>query len=102
MNDNPLVLAHLARAYAISGRKGEALKTLDQLKEIYKQSYVNPYCFAIAYAALGEKDQAFERLEKGYEDRAGNMDWLKVDPSLDNLRSDPRFKALLKRMNMPE
>jgi len=55
--------------------------------------------FAKIYAALGEKDQAFEWLEKAYEGREGTLGGLKVNPKMDNLRSDPRFSDLLRRLN---
>jgi len=51
--------------------------------------------------ALGEKQQALDWLEKAYEDRNWWMPWLKVEPRLDPLRSDPRFVALLRRVGLP-
>ncbi|MGH9936876.1 MAG: TPR end-of-group domain-containing protein, partial [Blastocatellia bacterium] len=57
---------------------------------------------AIIYEGLGEKEQAFEWLEKGSEPEAGNLTLLKVDPILDGLRSDPRFKELLNRIGLAE
>ena len=62
---------------------------------------VGTYGIAIIHAGLGEKDQAFEWLEKAYEVRDLGMVFLKVDPTLDPLRSDPRFQDLLRRMNFP-
>ncbi len=53
---------------------------------------------AIIYTGLGEKEKAFEWLEKAYEDRSELMTWLKVDPRLDPLRDDPRFQDLLRRV----
>ena len=54
------------------------------------------------YAALGEKDKAFEWLDRMYEDRKGMLIWLKVDPGLDPLRSDPRFRELARRVGLPQ
>jgi tetratricopeptide (TPR) repeat protein len=102
LNDDPQVLALLGHVYAASGKRYEALRTLDQLKEISKQRYVSAYSFALVYSGLGEKDQAFQWLEQGYQKRDWQMVRLNVDPMLDNLRSDPRFVGLLKRMNFPE
>lgn len=60
------------------------------------------YRVANIYAALGEKDQAFAELEKAYENHDWELFRLKVDPLMDPLRDDPRFKAMLKRLNLPE
>jgi len=102
LNDDPTVLALMGRAYAASGKRDEASRTLDQLKEIAKHRYVPAYAFALLYAGLGEKDQAFQWLERGYQDRAFDMPYLKVDPLIDSLRSDPRFEDLLRRVGLPQ
>ena len=91
-------LAGLGYAYAVTGRRAEAQKVLDQLTDLSKQKYVSAVFRAYIYAALGEKDKAFEWLEKGYEDRSTYT--IKVDPFFDPLRSDPRFADLLRRMNL--
>ncbi|MCH8874801.1 hypothetical protein IH824_18910 [candidate division KSB1 bacterium] len=57
-----------------------------------------PYYMAVIYTGLGDKDQAFEGLEKAYEERTEQLIFLKVDPYWDILRSDPRFSALLAKM----
>jgi tetratricopeptide (TPR) repeat protein len=90
----------LAHAYAVSGKKAEALKIIDELKELSKSVYVAPYSIAIVYAGLGEKDQAFAWLDRAYDDRSGYLTWLTTDPQLDNLRSDPRFADLLRRVGL--
>lgn len=94
------ILGVLGHAYAASGRKGEALKILDELKEMSKQKYVSPYDLAVLYTGLGEKDRAIEQLNKAYEERAGWIINLKVEPLFDPLRSDPRFADLLHRMGL--
>jgi eukaryotic-like serine/threonine-protein kinase len=101
LNDDPTVLALIGRAYAASGKRDEASRTLGQLKEIARQRYVPAYAFALLYAGLGEKDQAFQWLERSYQDRAFDMTYLKVDPLIDNLRSDPRFADLVRRVGIP-
>jgi tetratricopeptide (TPR) repeat protein len=101
LSEDTQMLALLAHAFAASGKRDEALRTLDQLKEISKQRYVPAYGFAIVYEALGDKDQAFQWLERSYQDRAVAMSVLKVDPLLDNLRSDPRFADLVRRVGLP-
>ena len=102
LNRDPQMLALLGHTLAASGKRDEALRTLDQLKEIAKQRYVSAYSFAIVYEALGDKDQAFQWLERSYQDRAFEMAILKVDPLLDNLRSDPRFADLVQRVRLPQ
>ena len=57
---------------------------------------------ALVYASLGDKDQAFECLEKAYEERNAWLVALRVDPMFDPLRSDPRFQDLVRRMNFPQ
>ena len=100
---NALALSGLGYAYAVSGRRAEAQKVLDQLAEISKQKYVPAASRAAIYAGLGDKDKAFEWLEKAYEERSiviGSGHPIKVDPVWDPLRSDPRFADLLRRMNL--
>jgi TolB-like protein/Tfp pilus assembly protein PilF len=102
MSDDPLVLAFLGHAFAASGQRDEALKTLNQLTEISRQRYVSAYSVAMVYAELGEKDQALNWLEKGYQERATKMAFLKIDPFFDNLRSDPRFADLVRRVGVSQ
>src|SRR5437016_6686160 len=102
LNDDPRMLGLLGHAYAVSGQRDEALKTLDQLKENAGQRYVSPYSFALVYAGLGDKDQAFQWLEKSRQDRTPYLSTIKVDPLLDNLRSDPRFAELMRRVGLSE
>ncbi len=90
----------LAYAYAAAGRRGEALKILEDQKRLARQRYVSPYNFAIIYTGLGDKDQAFAWLEKCIEQRTGLVYRLKVRPMFDPLRSDPRFAELLRRINL--
>jgi TolB-like protein/Tfp pilus assembly protein PilF len=90
-----------ARMYAATGRRDEALKIIAEMKERSKQQYVSPLGFANIYAALGEKDQAFEYLEKAYAERVPFLRGLKTSRVWDPLRSDPRFADLLKRVGLP-
>jgi TolB-like protein/DNA-binding winged helix-turn-helix (wHTH) protein/Tfp pilus assembly protein PilF len=100
--DDPVLRAMLSRAYALSGRRDEAVKITDQLSEQSQRRYVSPYLVALVYAGLGESDPALDWLEKAYENRCGWLAWLKVDPKLDNLRSDPRFADLLQRVGLQD
>jgi TolB-like protein/Tfp pilus assembly protein PilF len=93
--------AGLARAYALAGRKAEARKMLEGLRQRSKSTYVPPYYLAAVYVALGENEQAFTSLEEAYRERDHYLAWLKVDEALDPLRSDPRFRNLLRRVGLP-
>jgi TolB-like protein/Tfp pilus assembly protein PilF len=97
----PLALSLLGHAYAVSGKKREAEQALKKLKDWSKQSYVPAYNFAEVYIGLGEKEQALASLEKAYADRSSYLTFLKVDPQFDSLRSDPRYKDLLRRVGLP-
>src|SRR5262249_29471839 len=90
----------LAHGYGLAGKKSEAQKVLAQMQDISTKRYVPPYNMAIAYAGMGEKDQAFAWLERAYADRSFYITWLNYDPQLDSLRSDPRFADLLRRVGL--
>jgi tetratricopeptide (TPR) repeat protein len=94
------IISMLGHVYAVSGRRSEAQQVLDELNELSKQRYVQPYHIAMVYTGLGKKDQAFGWLEKAYEDRNQFLILLNVEPNFDSLRSDPRFAQLLRRMNL--
>jgi len=100
-SDMPLRAA-AGYAYAKMGQRDKALANIAQWKEIEKKRYVQNYWVAIAYAAMGDKDGAFAELEKAYRNRDWFLQRLKVDPFMDPLRDDPRYKDLLRRMNLPE
>ena len=94
------MLASLSHAYAVAGKRGEALKLLAELHEQSKRKYVSPYGIAIGYTALGEQDQVFEWLEKAFAERAGWLVLLKVEPRFDSLRADHRFTDLVQRIGL--
>jgi DNA invertase Pin-like site-specific DNA recombinase len=89
------------RAYAVAGRRAEALKVLDELTARSRQRHVPAYYIALIYAALGEKDNAFAWLDRAYTQRSWYLTSLKVDPKVDSLRSDPRFADLVRRVGLP-
>ena len=91
----------LAHAYAATGKKAEAEKTLRDLERKATKSSASPYTMATIYAGLGENEKAFEFLEKAYSEKSLNLPWsLKSDLLLDSLRSDPRFQNLLRRIGL--
>jgi TolB-like protein/Tfp pilus assembly protein PilF len=95
-------LARLGHAYAVEKSRGEAQMILNQLNGLSKQKYVSAYDFAVIHAGLGEKNEAFAWLDRAYDERTVWLTYLKVDPSLDSLRSDPRYADLLRRMGLPQ
>jgi TolB-like protein len=97
---NPVYAAALGHAYAIGGKKAEAMRTRAELEEQSKRRYVSPYWMATLHVGLGDKDQAFQWLAKAYEERSGGLIWLSVDPRMDDLRSDPRFAGLMQRIGL--
>lgn len=97
---NSEVVSSLGHAYAVSGKRGAAREVLARLQRRSQRSYVPPYNLAIVYAGLGKKEQALDSLEKGYEARDVHMIFLKVDPRWDNIRTDPRFQDLMRRMRL--
>jgi TolB-like protein/Tfp pilus assembly protein PilF len=98
--NNAPSLSLIGIAYAAVGRRADALKALDQLIELSKTTYVPAVNIARVYASLGQKDKAFEWLEKSYEEHSLLLAFIRVFPDLDPLRSDPRFADLLRRMNL--
>ncbi len=90
-----------ARAFAVSGLAGYYRFELERLKKQLKKSYVPPLDFARIYAVLGDRDRAIEWLRKGVEERNFAIPFLKVDPDFDNVRSDPRFADLERRIGIP-
>jgi hypothetical protein len=93
-------LRALRTAYSEGGLRGY-WKTLRRLLlPKFRSSANGAYRLAEISAYLGDKDQAFRRLEKAYQSRTNWMPWIAVDPSMDALRSDPRFQELLRRMGL--
>jgi TolB-like protein/DNA-binding winged helix-turn-helix (wHTH) protein/Tfp pilus assembly protein PilF len=94
-------LALLGYSHARLGERGQALRTLEELKATSKKSYVPAFYFAMIYAALEDKDQAFMQLEKGYDERFARFAYLKLEALWDPLRSDERFSGLVRRVGIP-
>ncbi|MBA2646000.1 MAG: winged helix-turn-helix domain-containing protein [Pyrinomonadaceae bacterium] len=98
----PSALGMLGLVYGLAGRKGEATKVLNELLELNERRYVTPAALAYVYIGLGDKDQTFVWLEKAYQERSYYIAWLKVNPIVDSLRSDPRCDDLLRRAGLPQ
>jgi TolB-like protein/Tfp pilus assembly protein PilF len=99
---DPMGKGFLALSLEKEGRRAEVAKLLDELKQESARRYVPSYAGALAYIGLNEKEDAFVGLEKEIEERGYWASVYAVAPELDELRDDPRFKAMLKRMNLPE
>jgi TolB-like protein/DNA-binding winged helix-turn-helix (wHTH) protein len=99
--DDPVALTGLGYGFAVAGSKVEARKVLARLNELSKREFVSAVWRAKVYAGLQEKDNAFEWLEKAFEDRSiVSVGFIKTNPMFDPLRSDPRFADLLRRTNL--
>jgi serine/threonine protein kinase/tetratricopeptide (TPR) repeat protein len=99
---DPSRLVGLGRAYAVARKRADALGVVQKLDQLSQQRYVSQYFPATIYAALGDKQEAFNRLEHAFRDRDGYLAWLKVDFAVDPLRNDPRFQNLVHRVALPE
>ncbi len=97
---SPAVIGVLVRAYAHAGRRRDALRMLDELKRRSKTGYVPAGAFINAYLGLGDNEQAFVWLERGYQEKSAIMPLLKAHPHFDPIRSDPRFADLLHRVGL--
>jgi TolB-like protein/Flp pilus assembly protein TadD len=89
----------LGHAYAVSGKTEQARKVLRDLEGRTNQAYVPSYAIALVYAGLGDNEHAFTWLQKAFDDRSTSIAFLKLDPELTSLHSDPRFDQLSRRVN---
>ncbi|HET7227347.1 MAG TPA: adenylate/guanylate cyclase domain-containing protein [Chthoniobacterales bacterium] len=101
LDTNPIIIGYLGFTYGRSGQKDKAVEAVNQLNELAQRRFVTPFCQAIVYLGLGEDNEAIDWLEKAYEERSTWIGWLKVQPMLDPLRSNPRFQALYQKMSFP-
>jgi adenylate cyclase len=92
--------AELAHAYAVSGNREAAQKIIVELQELSKNRYVSSFQIAAIYAGLGEKDEVFAWLEKAFAERSDGLVNLNAEQRFDNLRSDPRFTDLVRRVGL--
>jgi tetratricopeptide (TPR) repeat protein len=97
----PVIRAALAHSYGKAGRTKEALQILDDLTKLAERKYVASHFIAGIHIGLGENDRALEYLEKSYDEHSHWLIYLHMDPSMDDLRNDPRFQDLVKRIGLP-
>src|SRR5215469_2408489 len=98
----PFFIAELGGTYAAAGERAEAIRILERLNDLSERHYVSAHSLSLIHAGLRQMDEAFHCLENAYQERSAVLAWVKTDPRLDNLRSDPRFQDLLRRMNFPQ
>jgi tetratricopeptide (TPR) repeat protein len=99
---SPAVIGVLVRAYAHAGRRAEALRLLDELKRRQQKGYVPTAAFVNAYLGLGDNERAIVWLQRAYEEQSMIMQYIKVHPFFDPLRSDPRFGDLVRRVGLDQ
>ena len=98
---DPEAVALLGHVYAVSGKVSAARKILNSLIGMSKARYVEPHAVALVYAGLGDKEGAFDWLEKAFKDRSTTLTYIKVWPEFDSLRPEPRYADLVRRMGLP-
>ena len=99
---SPLMIAALGHAYGIAGKRNEANRILDQLQKLSAIRYVSSCELAAIYVALGEREQAFQWLERSYKERSFHLVNVKVRPEFASLHPDPRFQDLVRRIGLPQ
>ncbi|MEY2504787.1 MAG: eukaryotic-like serine/threonine-protein kinase [Verrucomicrobiota bacterium] len=99
LNDDPWVIALQAHAYNSAGKKAEARKLVEEIRELAKTKYVSSWALTTAHLAMDEHAQAIDALEKSLAERDGAaLTFVNVDPYFDPLRTDPRFQAIVERI----
>src|SRR5579864_9024441 len=100
-SDHPVIIALHGHTLALAGDHAGARKALADLQTLAQSRYVSSLYFAAVYTGLGEKSAALDWLEKAYRERNDRLLYLNVDPMADPLRSEPRFRDLMKRLHLP-
>jgi len=93
-------LAALGHVYASNGNPSAARNILDTLFALTKKEHVSPFFIALVYTGLNDKEKALEWLQKAYEEKSGSVRYLKMEPRLQNLRNDPRYTELMKKIGL--
>ena len=101
LGDQPHALGHAGNTYARMGRTDDAFKMIQELEQRVQKDGLGRYEIALIYAGLGDKDQAFAWLAKSFAAHDKGLTYLRIDPCLDPLRSDPRFQDLVRRVGFP-
>jgi len=96
-----IALGFMGYAYALNGQRAEAETLLSILQDIAERKYISPYSLLLIHLAIGPLERVFQLLEQLYQERNDWLVWLKVSPELKNVRNDPRFQDLLRRIGFP-
>jgi len=88
--------------YAAAGKREEAQAMLLKLKELAKTKYVDAYVVAIVYSGLGDRDEALRWLNRGIHERSAGLAFTAADPFYENVRGDPRYQAVIRRLGFPQ
>ena len=96
-----IALGFMGYAHALNGQRAEAETLLSILEDISQRKYISPYSLLLIHLAVGPLERVFQLLEQLYEERNDWLVWLKVSPELKNVRNDPRFQDLLRRIGFP-
>jgi len=99
LTDGALAIPVVAYVYARSGDRAEARRWLDRALVAARSRYVPPYFVAMAYSAIGDQKQALQWLDRAYESHDESLNVVRVDPGFRNLRPEPGYRELLKRLN---
>jgi tetratricopeptide (TPR) repeat protein len=99
MDAPPFATAYLGYAYGAAGDRARALAALDRLKVLSRDGQVAPFNQALVYLGMGDKERALDYFERAYQANSEFLVWLGGDPLYDPLRAEPRFRALLKKLN---
>jgi len=97
---SPLMQAALSRTFALSGKRTEALRMLQDLHQLAARRYVSPFELASVHFALGQTDEGFQWLTKAFQDRCFELICLRVDPRWESLRGAPRFQAVFEQLGL--
>ncbi len=97
-----ITLGSMGYVYAAAGKRLEAIAVIKELEDKYARKEAIGWDIAAVYAGLGDKNKAFEWLEKDFQSRNARLCRIAWTTPFESLRDDPRFKDLLKRMNLPE
>ena len=100
LDDDPRTLMLRSRVYSKMNRRSDALRMLDEMKTKGNDRYISNFDYALVYSGLGDNDRAFEYLEKGYRAHDGNLVYIKADPLFADLRTDPRYHDLARRIGL--
>ena len=98
----PAALGSLGNLYAFAGHREQAQQILQRLKSLQDQRYVSPYVVALVYAGLNDRDAAFRVLDRAIVERSHWLVWIALDPRWKNLRGDPRYPELIRRVGLPD